>query len=100
MNKVIIDEPVEVRIFGTLRSYMDRRNLPYMLKKGMPEGKLTPNDIASELNIPINEIEAVFINGKVSDRESLLSPGDRIGFFPYGTPGPYRLFLGMVEKKN
>lgn len=100
MHKEKADKPVEVRIFGALRSYMDRQNLPYILKKDMPEGKLTPSDIACELNIPIDEIEAVFINGKVSDRESILLPGDRIGFFPYGTPGPYRVFLGMVEKKN
>ena len=93
-------EPVEVRIFGSLRAHMERQNLPYMLKKEMPEGRLTPVDIAGELNIPIDEIEAVFINGKVSDRESTLSPGDRIGFFPYGTPGPYRVFLGMVEKEK
>ena len=97
MEKV---KPVEVRIFGALRKHMDRQNLPYMLEKEMPEGKLSPVDIAGELDIPIDEIEAVFINGKVSDRESILSPGDRIGFFPYGTPGPYRVFLGMVEKKN
>ena len=94
------DEQVEVRIFGALRSHMDRQNLPYVLKKVMPEGKFTPDDIAGELNIPINEIEAVFINGKVSGRGSILSPGDRIGFFPYGTPGPYRVYLGMVEKEN
>ena len=100
MPKENTDEPVEVRIFGALRSHMDRQNLPYMLKKEMPESALTPGDIAAELNLPVNEIEAVFVNGKVSDRESVLSPGDRIGFFPYGTPGPYRLFLGMVEKKN
>ena len=100
MHKERADEAVEVRIFGALRSYMDRQNLPYILKKDLPEDVLTPNDIAGKLNIPINEVEAVFINGKVSDRESILSPGDRVGFFPYGTPGPYRVFLGMVKKKN
>lgn len=100
MPKEKTDESIEVRIFGALRNHMDRQNLPYIVKKDIPENELTPSDIAVELNIPINEIEAVFINGKVSDRESILSPGDRIGFFPYGTPGPYRVYLGMVEKKN
>jgi hypothetical protein len=100
MHKEEANKPIEVRIFGSLRKHMDRQDLPYMLKKEIPEGKLTPIDIAGELDIPIDEIEAVFINGKVSDKEGILSPGDRIGFLPYGTPGPYRLFLGMVEKKN
>jgi len=100
MHKEKADKPFEVRIFGALRSHMDRQNLPYILMKEIHEGKTTPGDIAEELNIPVDEIEAVFINGKVSDRESILSPGDRIGFFPYGTPGPYRVFLGMVEKKK
>lgn len=100
MHNERTDKQVEVRIFGDLRKHMDRQKLPYILKKDMPEGVLTPNDIAGELDIPINEIEAIFINGKVTESESILSPGDRIGFFPYGTPGPYRVFLGIVKNKK
>ena len=54
MQNEKIDEPVEVRIFGALRNHMNRQNLPYILKKDMPEGALTPMDIAKELNIPIH----------------------------------------------
>ncbi len=94
------DIPLEVRVFGALRKHLDRQNIPYLIKKHIPRGTLTSMDIAKELNIPSDEIEAIFINGKVSDRDMLLSPGDRIAFLPYGTPGPYRVFLGIVKKEN
>lgn len=89
--------PIEIRVFGALRKHLERQGLPYLIKKKIPPNTLTPLDIAGELNIPPNEIEAVFVNGKVSDRNTALSPGDRIGLLPYGTPGPYRVFLGIVK---
>jgi len=29
-----------------------------------------------------------------------VSPGDRLALCPYGTPGPYRVFLGMVRENR
>lgn len=91
---------VEIRVFGSLRKHMDNQNLPYHIEKPMPSETLSPMDIARELNLPLDEIEAVFVNGKVCHSETEISPGDRVGFFPYGTPGPYRVFLGMVHRDN
>ena len=94
------DNPVEVRVFGALRKHLDRRNIACFITKQIAETALTPMDIAGELELPSDEIEAVFINGKIGDRNTLLSPGDRVAFLPYGTPGPYRVFLGIVRKEN
>ena len=96
MNEEISEE-LEIRVFGFLRKHMDRQGLPYFIKKQISPDTCTPMDIAGELDLPLNEIEAVFLNGKVSDLCTALSPGDRIAFLPYGTPGPYRVFLGIVR---
>jgi len=89
---------IEIRVFGALRKHLDRQGLPYLIKKEIGSNTMTPMDIAGEFNIPPDEIEAVFVNGRVSDRNTALSPGDRIGLLPYGTPGPYRVFLGIVNE--
>ena len=98
MDVKAADQALEIRVFGALRKYLDNQGLPYFYRKKIAPGTCTPMEIAGELKLPRNEIEGVFINGKVSDMETLLSPGDRIAFLPYGTPGPYRLFLGIVNK--
>ena len=45
-------------------------------------------------------IEAVFRNGRVTNIYDRVMPGDRLAFVPYGTPGPYRVFLGMVRENK
>ena len=89
---------ISIRIFGFLRHYMDAQGLSYAFDKDInPKGK-TACDIAVELYIPPEEIEAVFINGSVKNIYDSVFPGDRVAFLPYGTPGPYRVFLGMVRE--
>ena len=89
---------ISIRIFGFLRRYMDTQGLSYAFDKDIdPKGEPAYN-IAVELHIPPKEIEAVFINGSVKNIYDSVFPGDRVAFIPYGTPGPYRVFLGMVRK--
>ncbi len=100
MNEATAGMPVEIRVFGALRKHLDRQNLPYLIKKQISPDICTPMTIAEELVLPQDEIEAVFVNGKIADRDTVLSPGDRIAFLPYGTPGPYRVFLGIVNSEH
>jgi len=89
---------VSIRIFGFLRRYMDTQGLSYAFDKDIdPKGE-TAYNIAVELHIPPKEIEAVFVNGSVKNIYDYVSPGDRVAFLPYGTPGPYRVFLGMARE--
>jgi len=77
---------------------MDEQELPYAFEKEIdPKGKVA-FDIASELGLPPKEVEGVFINGSVENIYDPLFPGDRVAFLPYGTPGPYRVFLGMARE--
>lgn len=93
---------IEVRGFSFIKEIFDRRNWPFPLRVKL-EKECTAAELAEKLEIPRDKIEAVFINGVVSKMEGAIKPGDRVAFVPPGTPGPYRVILGMVggekEKK-
>ena len=89
---------VQIRIFGSLRKYMDEQGDPYSLEKEIdPEGRVVYN-IIKEIGLPPEKVEAIFCNGRVRNIYDPVFPGDRVALFPYGTPGPYRLFLGMARE--
>lgn len=89
---------VIVRIFGFLQAYMDNQGLPCVFEKEIAQEGRTAYDIACDFRIPPEEIEGVFLNGCVKNIYDLVFPGDRLAFFPKGTPGPYRVFLGMARE--
>ncbi len=94
-------QAVTVLVFGALRRWMDEKGLPYVLEQQVPNQGVPAHDLAEGIGIPSKEIEAVFRNGRVVNIHDRVHPGDRVAFFPYGTPGPYRVFLGMArENKN
>ena len=83
-------------------------NIFFELKKRYGKGvniildvdkKSRVEDIISMLNLNTEEIEGVFINGKVKSKSSELKDGDRIGLIPKGIPGPYRFLLGIKKLK-
>jgi hypothetical protein len=91
---------VNINIFGFLRRYMDEQGLPYALEREIAREGEAAFDIAMGLSIPPDKIEAVFCNGRVVNIYDPVFPGDRVAFFPYGTPGPYRVFLGMARENR
>ena len=86
---------VEIRCFGLLKKYADEKGwaFPYHYEL---ERDCTAIELAGKVGIPTKDIEGVFINGiaKSIDTEELIKPGNRVGFIPYGVPGPYRVMLG------
>jgi molybdopterin converting factor small subunit len=59
----------------------------------------TINQLISEFHLKNNEVEAVFVNGRVeNDFDTVLNDQDRVAFIPPGTPGPYRVMLGFRNK--
>ena len=88
---------VNIRLFGFLRSFMKERGLPdYFDETVPPEGK-SGLEVATELGLPADNIEAVFRNGLIQQLDEKIYPGDRVAFVPSGMPGPYRVLLGMVK---
>jgi hypothetical protein len=77
---------------------MDEQGLPYALEKEIDPKGMTTLDIADGLSIPPDHVEAVFVNGKVKNIYDKVFPGDRLALCPPGTPGPYRVFLGMARE--
>lgn len=98
MTSTTKQSTIHIRIFGSLRTYMDKQGVPYSLEKEIePEGRVV-YDIIKEICLPPEEVEAIFCNGRVRNIYDPVFPGDRVALFPYGTPGPYRLFLGMARE--
>ncbi len=87
---------VTVRIFGSLRPLRTARRLPYTLDVDVPRGGIAARDLAVSLGLPPEKIEGVFVNHGLHGIGVRVSPGDRVAFVPYGTPGPHRVFLGLT----
>ena len=60
-------------------------------------GGSTAGALIAQLGLVRESGEAVFINGKAGDCEAPLKDGDRVALMPPGTPGPYRVLLGMEK---
>ena len=88
---------VEIRAFSFLKKIFDERDWPFPLQFAL-ESKCSGAELAEMLSLPVEKIEAVFVNGCAKPlAEALIKPGDRIAFVPYGTPGPYRVLLGFFR---
>lgn len=87
---------VEVRGFSFIKELLDRRGLPFPLYVDLQE-ECAASDLAERLGIPADGIEAVFINGIACSTDHTVRPADRVAFVPPGTPGPYRVILGIKK---
>lgn len=90
-------EYIEVRGFMQLDALLRKRYgpPPIQLQLAAP---ITGLQLANQLNIPLQEVEVIFINGLVEALDAVIHPGDRVAFLPPGCPGPYRIALGFYGK--
>jgi hypothetical protein len=79
---------------------MDGEEASRPVKRVIPDEGVSAYDCALQLGLPPTKIEAVFRNGKVINIYDSVFPGDRLAFAPFGTPGPYRVFLGMFRENK
>lgn len=87
---------VEVRGFSFIKEIFDRRGLSFPFFVEI-DGGCTAAELAERLEIPRHMLEAVFINGISRGTGGMVRPGDRVAFVPPGTPGPYRVVLGLIK---
>jgi molybdopterin converting factor small subunit len=86
--------------FSFLRKKLKEQNIPYVeAVMEFPDGT-TPQDIIDKFGFEKDEVEAVFINRKVESKDTILKDKDRIALLPPGTPGSYRLILGIKKAKE
>lgn len=92
-------QTIEVRGFLQLDAFLRKNHgtLPLILDLDAPTSGI---DLAKKLNIPIDEIEVIFVNGLVQAVDYTINPGDRVAFLPPGCPGPYRIALGFYGKNQ
>jgi hypothetical protein len=90
---------IEVRGFLHLNKIFKEKNWPVPLILELAE-PTTGAELAKSLEIPLEEIEVVFVNGFVQQIDYPIQPGDRIAFLPPGCPGPYRMALGFYAKNQ
>ncbi len=90
---------IEIRAFGRLSALFKKkvRRDPLLLEV---KGPITGNELAGKLEIPCEEIEVLIVNGVTQSLGYTIKPGDRVAFVPWGTPGPYRIFLGFIFKNK
>ncbi len=69
----------------------------YNVSLDIPWGT-TPKKLLTLLNLLPKDVEGIFINGLIKPFDTIIQDGDRVGLLPPGTPGPYRVMLGIVQK--
>lgn len=84
-----VQRSTTVQVFGVPHSIRTERNLPPVLEVTIPKDGCSASVLAHELEFPLEEIEAVFVNHQVYSLDHYIQPGDRIAFVPTG-PGPAR----------
>ncbi|WP_022666272.1 MoaD/ThiS family protein [Desulfospira joergensenii] len=86
--------------FSFLQKKLRKKNIAYSdASMDLKEGT-TPRDLLGQVGLTREEVEVVFINGKVGPFDTVLRDNDRVAFVPPGTPGPYRVYLGFKNKDN
>lgn len=68
---------VELRLFASLGHLMPPKADQYPIP-----AEQTVKDLLEALNVPLDDVQLVFINGVKQDMTSTLNDGDRIGIFP------------------
>jgi len=88
---------IEVRVFMGLVAIFKERNWSIPMLVTIEKG-LTGVELITLMNIPEQQVEIIFINGKVFlPADAVINPGDRVALVPPGTPGPYRVLLGFKK---
>jgi molybdopterin converting factor small subunit len=87
---------MEVRAFGPLKGFVKESPLHMEI----PKGGTTGLELLKKLGIPRELVECVMVDGKANDLDFKIVDAERVAFIPYGTPGPYRVFLNIKRQRR
>jgi len=79
--EVIDKMKIEANLYATLARYMPNQNEKGSCVVDVAEGA-TVDDVLQQLNIPIDLVKLIFVDGIHASRESNLKDGSRVGVFP------------------
>jgi len=86
--------------FSFARNQLKERGIDCVNVQREITDSMSAQDFIDELGLSKKYVEAVFINGKVLPKSTILQEGDRIALLPPGTPGSYRLILGIKDMEE
>lgn len=89
---------IEVRAFGKLYFLFKERGWASPLT--VSDFPHTVDQLRAKLNIPAEDVEAVFVNRVIRPLSTSLSAGDRVAFVPPGVPSIHRFNLGFYDVKE
>lgn len=84
--------------FSFLQKKLKEKGIEYSNVTMTLDQGTTAKALIKQVQLEQEEVEVVFINGKVAPFDSILQENDRVALVPPGTPGPYRVLLGFKNK--
>jgi len=88
---------IKLKAFSTLRPYLKSCHIGYLGEAYESPENLDIQGLISHLGFNASEAEGVFVNHTVVPKTTKLKEGDTVALIPPGTPGSYRLILGIKE---
>lgn len=86
--------------FSFLRVKLKSNNVDFINARLQLPECTSVSALIEKIGLSAAEVEGVFVNNKIVPKDTVLKHGDRVALVPPGTPGPYRVMLGMVVMKN
>ena len=83
--------------FSFVREKLSKQGLGYLNVSYEVEEGIDAHGLIAKLGLAKSDVEAVFVNHTVVPKHTILQEGDRVALVPPGTPGSYRLILGLKE---
>lgn len=87
---------VTVRMIALLHIHRRERGLPARVSFRVPAEGMPAIQVARALELPIELIEGLFLNGRLVGLGASVYPGDRVAFVPHGTPASHPAFFGRA----
>lgn len=91
---MITKTPVTVRTIGLLHGIRREAGLPTSFTTDVPAEGREASVLAVDVGLPLEAVEGIFHNYTKSGLDSVIRPGDRVAFVPYGTPASHPAFFG------
>jgi len=88
---------IKLKAFSTLRPRLKLQNIGYLGETYQCPENLDVQGLIFHLGFQGNEVEGAFVNHTVVPKTTKLKEGDTVALIPPGTPGSYRLILGIKE---
>lgn len=84
-----------VRMFGALHTARKQHGQPSKVEISIPAAGCTARELAQRLELPMDQVEAVFVNRRAYNLQKMVNPGDRVAFVPKGIPTIEAVLVGL-----